>query len=332
MTLIIAEAGVNHNGDLSLALELVDAASEAGADIVKFQTFKADSLTTFNAQQADYQKLNTGVNQTQYQLLKQLELKQEYHYDLIQYCQTKKIEFLSTAFDLNSIEFLSSLDPKRWKIPSGELTNLPYLRIIAAKRQPVILSTGMATLSEVGQSLDVLVRAGLPLKLITALHCTTAYPTPLDEVNLLAMTTLKKVFHVDAGYSDHTLGINVPLAAVSLGASIIEKHITLDKGMLGPDHKASLDPIEFKSMVNEIRNIEIVLGSAEKVPTKTELENIPIARKSIVAACPIKKGEILTPNNMTCKRPGLGLSPMIWDRIVGTQACADYGTNDFITI
>ena len=332
-TLIIAEAGVNHNGSLELARRLVDAAANAGVDYVKFQTFKAENLVTKSAKQAEYQKKNIGDgNGSQYQMLKNLELSHADHDVLIEYCEQKGVRFFSTAFDLESIDYLASLDLPLWKIPSGEITNYPYLRKIALQGKPVVLSTGMCDVADIRNALDILIKFGLTKGQITILHCNTEYPTPFEDVNLRAMRTINEEFGVKVGYSDHTQGIEVPIAAVALGAEVIEKHFTLDRNLPGPDHKASLEPDELKAMVSAIRNIEQAMGDGEKKVTVSEGKNIAIARKSIVAACPIKKGEILFEENLTVKRPGTGISPMRWEEIVGTIATRDYNEDELIEL
>lgn len=327
---IIAEAGVNHNGSLDLAKKLIDVAVDAGVDAVKFQTFKADKLVSKSAQKADYQKQTTSAGESQYEMIKKLELDEDAHRILISYCNEKQIMFLSTPFDHDSINMLNDFGMPIFKIPSGEITNLPYLRHIGSLGKKVILSTGMADLGEVGDALQVLAEAGTSKHNITILHATTEYPCPIDEVNLRAMLTIRDHFNVDVGYSDHTQGIEVPIAAVAMGASVIEKHFTLDKDMQGPDHKASLEPQELKDMVAAIRNVTRALGDGIKRPSKSELKNMAIARKSIVAATPIRSGEILTADNLTVKRPGNGLSPMRWDQVVGQTALRDYGVDDLI--
>lgn len=331
--MIIAEAGVNHNGSLELARRLVDAAANAGVDYVKFQTFKAENLVTKSAKQAEYQKKNIGDgNGSQYQMLKNLELSHADHDVLIEYCEQKGVRFFSTAFDLESIDYLASLDLPLWKIPSGEITNYPYLRKIALQGKPVVLSTGMCDVADIRNALDILIKFGLTKGQITILHCNTEYPTPFEDVNLRAMRTINEEFGVKVGYSDHTQGIEVPIAAVALGAEVIEKHFTLDRNLPGPDHKASLEPDELKAMVSAIRNIEQAMGDGEKKVTVSEGKNIAIARKSIVAACPIKKGEILFEENLTVKRPGTGISPMRWEEIVGTIAIRDYNEDELIEL
>jgi len=318
---IIAEAGVNHNGSIETAKKLVDVAVEAGADAVKFQTFKAESLVSKYASKADYQKRTTDADESQFEMIKRLELSEADHRELIDYCRDKGIVFLSTPFDIESADFLNSLGLETFKIPSGEITNLPYLRKIGELKKEVVLSTGMSDLGEIRDALDILVSAGTPLSKITVLHCNTEYPTPFEDVNLRAMLTIKEAFpDVKIGYSDHTLGITVPIAAVALGATVIEKHFTLDKNMSGPDHRASLEPAELKDMVGAIRDIEIAMGDGIKKPSSSEIKNKPVARKSIVAARDIKKGEKFTEENLAVKRPGNGINPMRWDDVMGKEA------------
>ncbi len=331
--LIIAEAGVNHNGSMVIAKQLVDKAVEAGVDIIKFQTFKSEKLVSKAAKQAEYQQRNIGKkDEGQLAMLKKLELSQADHEELIAYCQKKGIRFFSTAFDMDSIEYLHSLNMELWKIPSGEITNYPYLRKIAQYHEPVILSTGMCELSDIEAALNVLMEFGVKKDQITILHCNTEYPTPFADVNLKAMLEIGEKFGVNIGYSDHTKGIEVPVAAVALGATVIEKHFTLDKNMEGPDHKASLEPDELKSMVSSIRNIELALGNGHKSVSNSERKNIEIARKSIVAACPIKKGELLTEDNLTVKRPGNGISPMRWNEVIGKVAIKDFEEEEAIIL
>ena len=331
--IIIAEAGVNHNGSLNLAKLLVDKAVEAGADIVKFQTFKSEKLVSKSAKQAEYQQKNIGKSGgSQLDMLKKLELSQEDHKKLISYCNEKGIRFLSTAFDMDSVDFLHSLKLGLWKIPSGEVTNYPYLRKIAQYREPVILSTGMCEMSDIESAIKVLIENGLSIDQITVLHCNTEYPTPFKDVNLKAMLTIGDKFGVSIGYSDHTEGIEVPIAAVALGATVIEKHFTLDKNMEGPDHKASLEPDALKAMISAIRNIEQALGTGHKRISESERKNMEAARKSIVAACPIKKGELFTEENLTIKRPGNGISPMRWDEVIGLTAKRDFLEDQLIEI
>lgn len=331
--LIIAEAGVNHNGSMQVAKQLVDRAVEAGVDIIKFQTFKSAQLVSKAAKQAEYQQRNTGKkDEGQLAMLKKLELSEDDHYELIRYCKERNIRFWSTAFDMESIEFLHWLDMGLWKIPSGEITNYPYLRKIAQYHEPVILSTGMCELSDIEAAIRVLLEFGIYKEQITVLHCNTEYPTPYQDVNLKAMLEIGETFGVQIGYSDHTKGLEVPIAAVALGATVIEKHFTLDRNMEGPDHKASLEPNELKSMVSAIRNIEQALGTGHKTVSESERKNMEIARKSIVASCPIRKGEVLTEDNLTVKRPGNGISPMRWNEVIGTIATKDFAEEDLITL
>jgi N,N'-diacetyllegionaminate synthase len=329
-TLIIAEAGVNHNGSIETAKRLIDVAIVAGADYVKFQTFKAETLVTQTADKAEYQKELTGAGETQFEMIKKLELNREAHEELIGYCVNKNIQFLSTAFDHDSIDLLAELNIPLFKIPSGEITNLPYLRHIGKMGKPIIMSTGMSTLDEVHNALNILIESGADKEQITILHCNTEYPTPMKDVNLKAMLTIKDELGVNIGYSDHTLGIEVPIAAVAMGATVIEKHFTLDRNMPGPDHRASLEPVELREMVTAIRNIEKAMGSKVKEPSPSEIKNMPIARKSIVAKNPIKKGELFTEENLTVKRPGTGISPMEWNTIIGKAASSDYKMDDLI--
>ncbi|MAG67900.1 MAG: N-acetylneuraminate synthase [Pseudomonadales bacterium] len=329
-TFIIAEAGVNHNGSLVMAKQLIDVACDAGADAVKFQTFKSDKLVSKSAEKADYQKNTTSAEETQYEMIKRLELDRAAHDELMSYCKTRGIEFLSTPFDDDSIALLSELGLDIYKIPSGEITNLPYLRQIGRLKKRVILSTGMADLGEVEDAITVLTQAGVLRQDICVLHANTEYPTPMHDVNLRAMKTLGQAFDVAYGYSDHTNGIEVPVAAVALGATVIEKHFTLDRSLPGPDHKASLEPDELKAMVRAIRNIEAALGEQIKQPSPSELKNKAIARKSLVARTSVKKGELFGEHNLTVKRPGTGISPMRWDEIIGTPATRDYQEDDLI--
>ena len=330
--LIIAEAGVNHNGDLALARRLIDAAADAGADLVKFQTYNTDRLVTQEAKKADYQSDATGKAETQHQMLSRLELSASMHKDLIAHCTTRNIGFFSTAFDIESVNFLMSLGINDFKIPSGEITNLAYLRHIGKFGKHVIISTGMATLGDIEAAIDVLEQAGTPRSLITVLHCTTEYPTPMDEVNLRAMQSIQAAFGVATGYSDHTAGIEVSIAAAALGATVIEKHFTLDKNLPGPDHKASLEPDELKAMVSAIRNIEISLGDGIKRLTPSEALNKPVARKSLVASKTIKAGEVFSADNITTKRPGTGISPVNWDAVMGRKAPKDFDTDELIEL
>lgn len=330
-TLIIAEAGVNHNGSIVLAKQLIDAAADAGVDYVKFQTFKTENLVLRSAKKASYQQSNMqDSDDSQFAMLKKLELSHEQHFELIEYCEDRNIKFFSTAFDLDSLRFLAKLHLGLWKIPSGEITNYPYLKFVAEQNEPVILSTGMSTMTEIEDAVSVLLKFGVKKEQITVLHCNTEYPTPMHDVNLLAMKTLGEKLGVNIGYSDHTQGIEVPIAAVALGATIIEKHFTLDCQMDGPDHKASLEPEELKKMVTGIRNIEQALGSRDKVVSSSEQGNKNVARKSIVAARYISQGELLLEENLTVKRPGTGISPMQWDNVVGTKACRAFKADDLI--
>lgn len=327
---IIAEAGVNHNGSITLAKKLIDVAVTAGADAVKFQTFKAEKLVSKSAQKAEYQKETTNKNESQFEMLKKLELDINAHKELISYCSSKNIMFLSTPFDNESIDLLNELKLRIFKIPSGEITNLPYLRHIGSLNKNVILSTGMSNIGEIENALNILIDAGTKKKNITVLHANTMYPTPMEDVNLKAMLTIGNTFDIKFGYSDHTLGIEVDIAAVALGASCIEKHFTLDNNMDGPDHKASLEPDELKKMVESIRNIEIALGNGIKKASSSETPNILIARKSIVANDDIKKGEILSETNLVVKRPGTGISPMQWDNTIGLLAIKDYKKDELL--
>lgn len=326
---IIAEAGVNHNGSFELACKLVDAAKAAGADCIKFQTFKSQNLVSHTAQKAEYQKDATGEG-SQIDMLKKLELSYGEFLMLKDYCEKQGICFLSTPFDFESIEFLKSIDMPFWKIPSGEITNYPYLVALAKTEKPIVMSTGMCELEEIEAAIHVLKDHGT--KDIRLLHCNTEYPTPFEDVNLRAMKTMKEYFDLEVGYSDHTEGIEVPVAAVALGATIIEKHFTLDRNMEGPDHKASLEPNELKAMVESIRRIEKALGNGDKTPSKSEKKNITIARKSIVAKKNIRIGEILTEENLTVKRPGNGISPMEWNKVVGTKAVRDFQEDELIEL
>lgn len=327
---IIAEAGVNHNGSIELAKKLVDAAKVAGADCIKFQTYISKNLVSKNAKKAEYQKQQTNEDETQYDMLKKLELSFAEFAELSEYCHEKDIEFLSTSFDLDSIDFLAKLDMSKWKIPSGDITNLPYLIKIAKLNKPIIISTGMSNMDDIKSAIKILTKNGSGE--ITVLHCTTEYPAPFQDVNLKAMQSIKDEFGFKVGYSDHTKGIEVPIAAVALGATVIEKHFTLDRNMEGPDHKASLEPNELKAMVNAIRNIESALGDGIKVPAKSELKNVVIARKSIIAKRDIVEGEILTENNLTVKRPGSGITPMKWYDVIGKKAIRDFKEDEMIEI
>ena len=330
--IIIAEAGVNHNGDINLAKKLIDVAVEAGVDYVKFQTFKSESLVSKSAKKADYQIENTqDSTENQLQMLKKLELSHEQHVELMAYCRQKNISFFSTAFDLESLIYLKELGLSMVKIPSGEITNLPYLRKAAELFSKVIISTGMSTLEDIEKALNVFLSAGIKREAIYILHCNTEYPTPMKDVNLLAMLTIKNKFNVEIGYSDHTLGIEVPTAAVALGAKMIEKHFTLDRSLPGPDQLASLEPLELKAMVASIRNIELAIsGNGMKEPSSSELKNMEIARKSIVAKTAINKGDIFSESNITTKRPGNGISPMQWDKVIGHVAQANFIEDELI--
>ncbi len=332
--IIIAEAGVNHNGSLENAFRLVDAAVDAGVDYIKFQTFKADKLVSKNAKKADYQIQNTkNAEDSQLEMLKKLELSAENHEKLISYCKKKNINFFSTAFDLDSLQYLKDIGLDLVKIPSGEITNLPYLRKAAKLFQNIIISTGMCTMNDISAAVEVFTKEQISLENITILHCNTEYPTPMTDVNLKAMLTIEDKFNTKVGYSDHTLGIEVPIAAVALGAKMIEKHFTLDNLMEGPDHAASLEPRQLKEMVLAIRNIEeAIAGSGIKEPSPSELKNMAIARKSIVAKERIKIGEVFSEGNITIKRPGTGISPMEWDNIIGKVANQNFDIDDLITL
>jgi N,N'-diacetyllegionaminate synthase len=334
--LIIAEAGVNHDGNIEQALRLVDVAADAGADLVKFQTFDANALATANAELAAYQEQASECeNQSrtgQLAMLQRLQLSEQDHMTLIAHCETRGIGFFSTAFDLESLDFLARLGAERFKVPSGEITNLPYLRRIASFQKDVIMSTGMAELSEIGEAIDCLKAAGLPKDKITLLHCTTEYPAPIEEVNLRAMQAMADKFGVAVGYSDHTDGIDVAIAAVAMGASVIEKHFTLDKNLSGPDHSASLEPEALNAMVEGIRRIECALGSARKQCTVSERKNIHLVRKSIVAARAISADEVFSEENLTVKRPATGLSPMLWDGVIGKRASRPFMPDEVIEL
>ncbi|MDB9754287.1 N-acetylneuraminate synthase [Amylibacter sp.] len=330
--LIIAEAGVNHNGDISLAKKLIDVAVESGADLVKFQSFSADRLATRQAKKADYQNATTESTETQHEMLSRLELSENMHVELIDYCSSRGIGFFSTGFDIESVDILVQLGISQFKIPSGEITNLPYLRHIGQFSKPVILSTGMADMGDIEAAIEALEQSGTPRSLITVLHCTTEYPTPMAEVNLRAMKNLQAAFGVAVGYSDHTAGIEVATAAAALGASVIEKHFTLDRNLPGPDHKASLEPDELKRMVTAIRNIEVALGDGIKRLTPSEERNKKVARKSIVASKKIYKGETFSNENVTCKRPGEGISPMRIDDVLGSKAKKNFDFNEYISL
>lgn len=331
-TLIIAEAGVNHNGDIATALSLVDTAASCGADIVKFQTFTTEQMVTPDAVKATYQKATTNAHESQMNMLRKLELSHFDHLSILERCQDRGIGFLSTGFDIKSVDMLMDLGIDRIKIPSGEITNLPYLRHIGGLGCPIILSTGMANLEEVRHALDILLSAGVPITQMTVLHCTTEYPAPMSDVNLQAMVTMREVFGVKIGYSDHTMGYEVAVAAVALGACIIEKHLTLDKTATGPDHAASMEPAEFAGMVRAIRNIELAMGDGTKAPQPSEMGNMVVARKSLIAAAFIREGEPFTSINITAKRPGSGMSPMLWDDVIGQVAKRDFIPNEMIEL
>ena len=331
-SLVIAEAGVNHNGSLELAFELIDAASDAGADVVKFQTFKAENLVTQSAAKADYQLGTTDVQETQFEMIKKLELSYEMHLKLISRCNEKGIGFSSTGFDSSSVDLLIELGVDFLKVPSGEITNLPYLRHLGSRGLPIILSTGMCNMQEVKDAVRILEQAGSKKSDITVLHCNTEYPTPMEDVNLRAMLSMENELGVKVGYSDHTLGIEVPIAAVVLGATVIEKHFTLDRTMEGPDHAASLEPDELKQMVASIRNIEEAMGDGLKMPSKSERDNIRVVRKSIVASRNILAGEKFTEENIAVKRPGTGISPFRWDELLGLEANKDFQADELISI
>ncbi len=330
-TLIIAEAGVNHNGSLELALRLVDEAVNAGADIVKFQTFKASKLVSSSAGRAEYQKKNTGNDDTQLAMLKKLELSEADHHAIIEHCRKKGIRFLSTPFDADSAAMLKEMGVTTGKIPSGEMTNLLYLRMMAENFPEIIMSTGMCTMKEIGEALEVVLAAGTSKENITILHCNTEYPTPLVDVNLRAMTSIQKQFGTHIGYSDHTDGILVPVAAVAMGATVIEKHFTLSRQMEGPDHAASLEPAELKEMVKQIRQVEIMMGSDQKLPSPSEIKNIPVARRSVVAKRPLQAGHILTMDDMDVKRPGTGISPMKIEQLIGKALRSPIGEDEVFT-
>lgn len=331
-TLVIAEAGVNHNGDLDMARALVDAAAAAGADLVKFQTFRADRLATPAAAKAGYQAASGGAGESQQGMLRRLELSEDGHHALRAHCADRGVTFFSTAFDLESLDFLASLGLDRFKVPSGELTNLPYLERAARFGKPVILSTGMATLDEVGAAIAVLETSGLPRAALTVLQCTTEYPAPMESVNLRAMVTMRDAFGVAVGYSDHTAGIEAAIAAVALGAIVIEKHLTLDRTLPGPDHRASTEPAELKAMVAAIRNVERALGTGVKEPSAGEMSNRAVARKSLVAARAIAAGETFDERNLAVKRPGTGISPMHWHEVIGAVAARDFSADELIEL
>ncbi len=332
MVLIIAEAGVNHNGSILLAKKLIDAAKLSGADIIKFQSFFAENLVIPGTKKANYQQDKLTLSEDQFEMLAKLELNFDQQKELKNYCDSKNIEFLSSAFDLDSLNLIKNLNVKRYKIPSGEITNLPYLRFIASQKKPIILSTGMSNIKEIGDALDELIVSGVKHEEITILHCTTEYPAPLEDINLNAMTTIRNKFQIKVGYSDHTLGTEVSLAAVALGATIIEKHLTLDRNLNGPDHKASLEPDEFFTLVKGIRKISKSLGGFEKKISNSEKKNVSVVRKSIMAKTEIKEGDLFSSNNLCVKRPGTGISPMLWDQVIGKRAKRDFKVNEQITL
>ncbi len=330
--MIIAEAGVNHNGDLAMARHLVDAAAEAGADMVKFQTFRANRLVTAFAKKASYQMATTVVDESHHEMIRRLELTEAMHDNLIAHCRQRQIEFFSTAFDVESLDYLMGLGMARIKVPSGEITNLPYLRRVGGYGKPVILSSGMSNLGEIEAALSVLEQAGTFRDKITVLHCNTEYPVPMAEVNLRAMLSIRAAFGVAVGFSDHTEGIEVAIAAAALGATVIEKHFTLDRGLPGPDHRASIEPADLGRMVRSIRNVELAMGDGVKRPGKSEEQNRPIGRRSLVAARPIAKGEVFSAATLTAKRPGTGISPMRWDEVIGRRAIRDFSADELIEI
>ena len=328
--IVIAEAGVNHNGDLDLAKRLIEIAAAAGADYVKFQTFNAERIVTQDASKAEYQNRTTDSLESQFNMLKKLELTPEMHIDLIDHCAKKSIKFLSTGFDIESVEMLVNLGQRLIKIPSGEITNYPYLRYVGSLQLPIILSTGMSTLKEIGEALDVLESSGSARSRITILHCTTEYPAPISEVNLRAIETIRSTFGVPVGYSDHTEGIDVSIGAVALGATVIEKHFTTSRSLPGPDHRASLEPDELAALISALRKMEVALGDGVKAPTASELGNIQVARRSIVARTSIRSGDFFSETNLTTKRPGSGISPMQWNKIVGKKSLRDYLPDELI--
>ncbi len=329
---IIAEAGVNHNGSMKTAKKLIDVAALAGADFVKFQTFRAKKLVSKNSEKAEYQINNTSADESQYDMINKLELSKDNHLELIEHCKNLNIKFLSTPFDIESVDLLVDLGIPLIKIPSGEITNMPFLRYVSTQKKPLILSTGMSTLEEIDSALNILLKNGIEKNDITILHCNTEYPTPIEDVNIKAMNTIKSTFDINIGYSDHTLGIDVSIAAAALGATIIEKHFTLDRSMNGPDHNASLEPNELIEMVKSIRRIEKALGDGNKVPSKSEMKNINIARKSIVAKIVIKKGEIFSEKNISTKRPAGGISPMNWDQVLGKKSRFNFDVDEIIKL
>lgn len=321
---------MNHNGDAQMARQLVDVAAQAGVDVVKFQTFKADRLVTTHAAKAAYQQATTDSTESQHEMLRKLELSDVMHESLLKQCQSIGIEFLSTAFDLESLDYLCRLGMRRLKIPSGEITNLPYLRKIGASGLPVILSTGMASMGEIEAAINVLEKSGTSRSELVVLHCSTEYPAPIEEVNLRAMYSIRDAFGVRVGYSDHTEGVEISIAAVAMGACVIEKHFTLDRKLPGPDHRASIEPAGLAELVSAIRHVEMALGDGIKRPGASERRNIAVARKSLVAACSIRSGELFTEHNITVKRPGNGISPMRWDEIIGRRASRHFAPDEII--
>ena len=331
-TIIIAEAGINHNGDIEVAKKMVDVAADSGADFVKFQTFIAKELVTPGAKKAFYQAQKTGSDESQYQMLHRLELTESMHHNLILHCQEKEIGFLSTAFDIKSLNLLIKLKQELFKIPSGEITNFPYLKKIAELKKKIILSTGMSVLSDIDAAINVIEKYGTLRENITVLHCTSEYPAPFNEINLQAIQTIRDTFNVAVGYSDHTLGIEASIAAVAMGASVIEKHFTLDKNFAGPDHQASILPGELSAMIKSIRNIELALGDGAKLPSAGEIKNMEFVRKSLVASRRINKGELFNSENLTSKRPGTGISPMRWNDVLGKTAKKDFLEDELIEL
>lgn len=330
--LIIAEAGVNHNGDIGMARELVDAAVEAGADLVKFQTFRADRLVTASARKAAYQMVTTAADESQHEMIRRLELTEEMHNELIAHCSRHKIEFFSTAFDLESLDYLMGLGMSRIKVPSGEITNLPYLRKVGGFGKEVILSTGMSNLGEIEAAINTLEKAGTSREQVVVLHCNTEYPVPMPEVNLRAMRSIGEAFGVKVGFSDHTEGIEISIAAVALGATVIEKHFTLDRNLPGPDHRASIEPDELGRMIRSIRNVELAMGDGIKRPSVSEERNRPVVRKSLVASRHIVKGEVFSDENIAVKRPGVGISPARFDEVLGRIAARDFAPDEMIEL
>ncbi len=330
--LIIAEAGVNHNGDMQMARQLIDAAAEAGANLVKFQTFRADRLVTASARKAAYQMATTAADESQHEMIRRLELTEAMHNELIAHCRQRKIEFFSTAFDLESLDYLMGLGMARVKVPSGEITNLPYLRKVGGFGKEVILSTGMSNLGEIEAAIDALEKSGTSRERIIVLHCNTEYPAPMPEVNLRAMRSIGEAFGVKVGFSDHTEGIEIAIAAVALGATVIEKHFTLSRSFPGPDHRASIEPEELGRMVRSIRNVELAIGDGIKRPSASEEKNRPVVRKSLVASRRIAKGEVFSAENIAVKRPGTGISPMCFDKVLGRIAARDFAPDEMIEL